>query len=452
LPVRHFNCACCSSFGEFRLKKKLRIAINAQIPSGSGAGGIETVLRILTALGRLDDGDEEYVFISHWADPDWLKPLLSERQTIVCAPQMEATQKPRRAENLRRVLRPLARGIKRMVAPQPREQSIGVPTSNGFYESLNCDVIHFPYQDYVFCRVPTVYNPHDLQHLHYPQFFAPEEIQRREIVYRTACRAAHTVVTGSQFVKRDVADRYEISADKIQVIPWSPPATVRHEFTEKEASAVFEKYDCPPRPFALYPAMTWEHKNHIRLLEAVALLRERDGLKINVVCTGHKNSFYPQIERRLRDLRLDGQIKFTGIVDYKELKLLYRTAQFVVIPTLFEAASGPLFEAWQHGAPAACSSVTSLPEQAAGAALFFDPFSVEEIADAIKKMSSDENLRAELVARGVSRLENFDPERTSKAYRAVYRKAAGAALTDEDEHLLNWDWMRDSRRGFRTAS
>jgi glycosyltransferase involved in cell wall biosynthesis len=414
-----------------------------QIPSGSGAGGIETVLRILTALGRLD-GDEEYVFIGHWSDPDWLKPLLSERQTIVRAPQPEARQKQRRAENFRRVLRPLARGIKRMVAPQPSKQSVGVPTSDGFYENLNCDVIHFPYQDYVSCQVPTVYNPHDLQHLHYPKFFAPEEIQRREIIYRAACRAAHTVVTASQFVKQDVAERYEISAGKIQVIPWAPPAAALHDFTEKDASAVFEKYDFPPRPFVLYPAMTWEHKNHIRLLEAVALLRESELLKINVVCTGHKNSFYPQIERRLHDLKLEEQIKFTGIVDYKELGLLYRKAQFVIIPTLFEAASGPLFEAWQHGVAAACSSITSLPEQAAGAALFFDPFSVEEIATAIKKMSSDENLRAEFIARGFSRLQNFDPERTSKAYRAVYRKAAGVCLKDEDKHLLSWDWMRDA--------
>ena len=425
------------------MKRKLRIAINAQIPSGSGAGGIETVLRVLTSLNRLD-GDEEYVFIGHWSDSDWLKPLLSERQTIVCAPPPEKYQ-PNQTETFKRILgplRPLARNIKRLIMPP--KVNISVPVSDGFYESLNCDVIHFPYQDYVHCRVPTVYNPHDLQHLHYPEFFAPEEIQRREIVYPAACRAAHTVVVASQFVKQDVTQRYGISADKIQVVPWSPPETASNEFTEKDVSFLFEKYGCPPHPFILYPAMTWEHKNHIRLLEAVHLLREREELKINVICTGHKNSFYPRIERRLHELKLESQVKFTGVVTSKDLSLLYRQAQFIIIPTLFEAASAPLFEAWQHGAAVACSSVTSLPEQAAGAALFFNPFSVEEIANAVKTMTSDEALRAEFRSRGFRRLRNFDGERTAKAYRAVYRRAAGVVLSDEDRHLLKWDWMRDS--------
>ncbi|MDQ3132757.1 MAG: glycosyltransferase family 4 protein [Acidobacteriota bacterium] len=426
------------------MKKKLRIAINAQIPSGSGTGGIETVLRTLTSLNQLD-GDEEYVFIGHQSDADWLKPLLGERQTLVCAPQPEQN-KPNQTETLKRVLgtlRPLARVVKRFVVP-PRKAQVSVPTSDGFYENLNCDVIHFPYQDYVYCRVPTVYNPHDLQHLHYPEFFAPEEIQRREIVYPAACRAAHTVVVASQFIKQDVMQKYGTKAEKIQVIPWSPPETALDEFTEQDADALFEKYECPPRPFILYPAMTWEHKNHIRLLEAVALLRERERLKINVVCTGHKNSFYPRIERRLHELKHEEQVKFTGIVEYKELSIFYRRAQFVIVPTLFEAASAPLFEAWQHGVAVACSSVTSLPKQAAGAALLFNPFSVEEIAAAVKTMASDETLRAEFRARGFRRLQNFDMERTLKAYRAVYRKTAGIGLSDEDRHLLNRDWTRDS--------
>ncbi|HEY0049309.1 MAG TPA: hypothetical protein VGB68_08500, partial [Pyrinomonadaceae bacterium] len=187
------------------MKKKLRIAINAQIPLGSGTGGIETVLRALTALGRLGDGDEEYVFIGHWSDPDWLKPFLGERQTIVSAPRPQEN-KPTAAENFKRSLgrlRPLAGKVKRAFAPQSRVQSpptrICVPVSDGFYENLGCDVIHFPYQDYVYCRVPTVYNPHDLQHLHYPDFFSPEEIERREIIYPAACRAAGTVVVASEF-------------------------------------------------------------------------------------------------------------------------------------------------------------------------------------------------------------------------------------------------------------
>ncbi len=144
----------------------------------------------------------------------------------------------------------------------------------------------------------------------------------------------------------------------------------------------------------------------------------------------------------MNELGLGRQVKFLGLVPREELSALYRAAQFVFIPTLFEAASAPVFEAWQHGAPVACSSVTSLPEQAAGAALLFDPFDVEAIARALARMATEEGLREELRRSGARRLDDFSLERTAKAYRAVYRRAAGLELGEEDRRLLGWDWMR----------
>ena len=135
------------------IKKKLRIAINAQIPAGSGAGGIETVLRVLISLTQLG-GDEEYVFITHPTEPDWLKPFLGERQTIVRAPHPSQYQ-PTKKEKIKRVLgplRPFVRGVKNLVAPAAPQENFSIPISGGFFESLNCDVVHFPYQDYVYCK------------------------------------------------------------------------------------------------------------------------------------------------------------------------------------------------------------------------------------------------------------------------------------------------------------
>lgn len=427
-------------------KRKIRIGINAQVCPGGGTSSLENVLRILASVGRLE-GDEEYVFITPWSNPDWLQPFLGERQTMVPAPpppmEIAAPERYMMVKSLMGPLLPFARAVKRLAAAQPKPM-FSVPVSGGFYESLNCDVIHFPFQEYAYCRLPTIYNPHDLQHLHYPEFFAPDVIKRRETIYPAACRAARIVVVASQFIKQDLIEKYGVEAEKIQVIPWSPPEIVFREFFENEIADVLAKYECPPRPFMLFPAMTWEHKNHLRLLKAIALLRDRDGFIVNLVCTGYKHPFYEQIERVLRKLKLENQVQFTGVVSIEELSLLYRQAQFVIIPTLFEAASGPLYEAWQHDVAAACSAVTSLPEQAAGAALLFDPLSVEHIAGAVKKMSSDEKLRAEMRRRGQLRLADFDLERTTKAYRAVYRKTAGAELTEEDRYLLKWDWMRDS--------
>lgn len=436
------------------MKERLRVAINAQLKPDGGSGGIVTVLRAMTALARLEDGPEEYVFIGPHDSPEWLHSILPPGQTVVRGPA-PVEWSPDRLEPLKRALgplRPAARGIRRMLGATVQTMESGTsglaslktfepPPPPNFYEGLGCDVIHFPFQSYEPCGLPTVYNPHDLQHLHHPEFFTPTEIARREKLYPAACRAAHTLVVASEFVKRDVVERYRIDPRKIQVIPWAPPPLPESP-TAEDFPALRRKYGLSDRPFALYPAMTWEHKNHLRLLEALARLRDRDGLELRFVCTGYKTDFWSRVESRVNELGLAGQVDFLGMVAREELSALYRAAQFVFAPTLFEAASAPLFEAWQHGAPVACAAVTSLPEQAAGAALLFDPFDIESIARSLARMMTDEGLRYELRRLGARRLGDFSLERTAKAYRAVYRRAAGLGLSEEDRWLLGWDWMR----------
>ncbi|HEX7318035.1 MAG TPA: glycosyltransferase family 1 protein [Pyrinomonadaceae bacterium] len=438
------------------MKERLRVAINAQLKPDGGSGGVVTVLRALAALASLEDGPEEYVFIGPHDSAEWLRSILPPGQTIVRGPS-PVEWRPDPLEPFKRALgplRPAARGIKRMLGATVQTAESGTsrlsslktlaPPPKNFYEGLGCDVIHFPFQSYEPCGLPTVYNPHDLQHLHHPEFFTPSEISWRENHYPAACRAAHTVAVASEFVKRDVVERYHIEPRKVQVIPWAPPPL--HASSDAvDFSTLKSKYGLSDRPFVLYPAMTWEHKNHLRLLEALARLRDRNGLELRFVFTGYKTDFWPRVEGRVSELGLAGQVDFLGMVAREELSALYRAARFVFVPTLFEAASAPLFEAWQHGAPVACSSVTSLPEQASGAALLFDPFDVEAIAHALARMTTDEGLRNELKHLGARRLNDFSLERTAKAYRAVYRRAAGLGLNEEDQRLLGWNWMREGR-------
>jgi glycosyltransferase involved in cell wall biosynthesis len=248
------------------------------------------------------------------------------------------------------------------------------------------------------------------------------------------------VVTGSQWVKDDVCLQYNVHPGKIAVIPWAPPTQAYEHASEAEDLAARRKFNLPG-DFAFYPAMTWPHKNHLRLLEALAYLKKERGLIIPLVCTGNRGPFWPKIEQAIETLQLRDQVHFLGLVSRKELQFIYRTCGFVIVPTLFEAASGPVFEAWNAGAAAACSTVTSLPQQVGDAALLFDPYDVADIARALQTLHGQPPLRQELIAKGRRRLNDFNWERTARAYRAVYRRAAHAALSDEDRKLLSWDWM-----------
>ncbi|MCX7858325.1 MAG: glycosyltransferase family 4 protein [Deltaproteobacteria bacterium] len=416
---------------------RLRIAISAELLPGGIYGGIEQfVISLVKSLGQLNDGSEEYVIIGHYHKAGWLKPFLGLNQKLVKAPP------PTRMEPFKRLLGPLRgpvgkvwRYSKRFFCHSQQVNLLSVPESNGFYESLGVDLIHFPHQQFVKCKLPTVYNPHDLQHLHYPQFFRSEDIELRNMIYKTGCAYAYAVIAESQWVKNDIISNYGINPEKVTVIMRGAPTQLYEPVSEKILLKLKKKFKLP-ETFVLYPAQTWPHKNHIRLLEAISLLHTKEALSIKLVCTGKKNEFWPVIKKRIRELRLEEQVRFLGFVSPVEIRALYRIAQFVIFPSLFEGGGFPVVEAFSEGVPCACSSVTSLPEYGGDAVLYFDPTSVESIAHALYLMSTDSHLRKTLKEKGKERSKLFDWHKTAKTYRALYRKIAGLTLSEEEEQLL----------------
>jgi glycosyltransferase involved in cell wall biosynthesis len=411
----------------------MKVAIDAQILPGVTGGIAVAVKSLLQGLGQLE-GPEQYVVV---VDSDeqqaWLTPFLAPNQRLVMRPR----PRPGLGQRLKsRFLSPVARYLR-----GPHDGRGEVPVSGGFHESLGCDVLHLPTQSFVLCALPTVYNPHDLQHLRYPQFFSPRLIAWREAIYPAGCHFAQTVVVGSQWVKDDVIRRYRVDADKIQVIPEAAPTQSSAEPTPEDLERTRRTYQLES-PFVLFPGVTWAHKNHLRLFEALARLRDDRGLTVRLVCTGARYAaFWPRIEAGIDQFKLAGQARFLGYVADADLRALYRLASGLVFPSLYEASSLPIFEAWLDGLPVACSNATALPEQVRDAALLFDPTDVGAIAEAIVRVTSDAELRRDLRAKGYERLKDFDLLRTAKAYRAVYRRAGGFPLTDEDRWLLGWDWM-----------
>jgi glycosyltransferase involved in cell wall biosynthesis len=167
----------------------------------------------------------------------------------------------------------------------------------------------------------------------------------------------------------------------------------------------------------------------------MARLRDDHSVSVPLICTGRLSGYWPTIDERRHRLGLVEQARFIGFVDPIQLRALYRLAQFVIFPSLFEGGGFPIVEAFAEGTPVACSTATSLPEYAGDAAFLFEP-TVAGIAEAVRLMTTDERLRSTLRERGARRRGAFSWERTAQTYRALYRRVAGRPLARDDLSLL----------------
>jgi glycosyltransferase involved in cell wall biosynthesis len=409
----------------------LRVAIDVRALPGVSGGIAQAVASLVQALGRLTDGPEHYTIVADTAKQlDWLRPMIASNQQLVLRPE------PRGSRWLSG-LKPTIRRIQNALT-LPRHWP-EVQISDGFYESLGCDLIHFPTQNFRVCALPAVYNPIDLQHLHYPQFFDAQEIAQRETIYRTGCDLARALIVNSNWIKDDLVREYRVDPAKVHVVPEAPSTASSDEPSPREMAELKKKYRLDDR-FVLYPGTTWPHKNHLRLFEALAFLRDERGERLQLVCTGARyEPFWPSIEAGVRELSLSSQVNFLGYVPQEELRALYRLASCLVLPSVFEANSLPIFEAWLEGTPVACANATGLPEQVDDAGVLFDPHDAVSMAQALAAIVTDRSMQATLRARGHRRLKHFDWDRTARSYRAIYRRVAGRVSSNDEVGLMAFE-------------
>jgi glycosyltransferase involved in cell wall biosynthesis len=413
-------------------ERPLRVVVDARRQAEGSAGGTEqVVIGLAHGLSTLTDSPDEYLFLTSPPDDQWIAPYLSGGCRVLRS--VAAAPRPTWRGRLKAIA-PL-RAVWDRVSPALGPRIVRVPESDGTIERAGAEVMHFPRQSAFLTAVPSVYQPHDLQHLHLPEYFTARERLGREGTYRAFCAQAQTVVMMTRWGKDDLTTHYDLPRTKVCVVPGASVLDAYAEPTGADIDAARARLALPEQ-FAFFPAQTFPHKNHLTLLEALAIARDRLGTTIPLVASGHQNDFFPRIARRVSDLHLDTQVQFVGFVRPVELRALYRMARCMVFPSSFEGWGLPVVEAFQEGTPVACADATSLPEVAGDAALLFPADSPTEMAEQLVRLWRDDGLRARLTARGRERAAALSWTRTARIFRAHYRRIAGCQLGAEDCDLL----------------
>ena len=390
----------------------MRLLVECRTIVPGTSGGIENfVYALVRGLLELDTEDEIRLDVPPGTTAAWEARLPS-------SPRLRFAEDPFVARYRRwsRAVPPLrwAVGVARRVRPSATRPLEGPRRKWVAEASAWADVVYYPFQRdaLVHHGVPTVLTMHDFFD------FDMAGDGRWAAVERANLSRVDRIVTSWPFPQRRLAELFPERAASAAMIPFlfDRPAP-----TAGRAGA--------PERLLLYPAATAPHKNHEALLRALGLLRARGEESVRLVCTGPMDAAAVQ---RLSDLAtsmgVGGDVEFRGFVSREEVHGLYARAAAVVAPTLYEAFSGAVLEAFQRGLPVACSRIPALEETIAfldGSARFFDPHQPASIADAIRDILAQPEEYMEGSRRAGRALSGLAPHVTAARYREVFAWAAG---------------------------
>ena len=260
---------------------------------------------------------------------------------------------------------------------------------------------------------PAVVTVHDLAWLHYPEAYDPADLRMQTQVVPRSIRRAAYVIAVSQSTADDISRHFDISKDRIAVTPLGVSAAFSPDGPGIED--LLPQADKLASGFILHTGGHHPRKNLPRLLQAYAVLKDEMPEAPPLVITGDATS------STVRGLRADAKslgmldsLIFPGELDEAIMARLYRSATVAVYPSLYEGFGLPIIEAMASGIPVVTSNRSSMPEVAGDAALLVDPERPDELAAALKRLLSEPDLRAELIAKGISRSHEFTWDRTAR--------------------------------------
>ncbi|NNC96402.1 MAG: glycosyltransferase family 4 protein [Chitinophagales bacterium] len=243
-------------------------------------------------------------------------------------------------------------------------------------------------------KVPTVMVIHDLAFEHYPEFVSKTAARFYKQNVPKYAEKARRIATVSEFSKRDIHEKYDVPLDKIDVV-YNGASHVFRPFNDHEKTLVKQTHT-NGKEFFLYTGAIHPRKNIRRLLLSFDAFKEQTGSNMKLVLAGRQAWMYEDILEAYKEMNHRVDVIMKGHVDQSLLADLVGSATALVYVSLFEGFGIPIVEAMQADTPVITSDTSSMTEIGGDAALLIDPYSIDEIVAAMKKITTDETTRMEL--------------------------------------------------------
>ena len=281
------------------------------------------------------------------------------------------------------------------------------------------DVLFVPAHVLPFTRgLPrSVVTIHDVGYRYFPEAHTRRQRLYLDLSTRWSVRRAQRVICVSAATAADVSRFYGRDRAGLAIV---------HEAADPQlppAPAMPERYNLG-RPYAFFIGTIQPRKNISRMLAAYAQLIRSQPVTWDLVLAGKPGWLSERLYRQARKLGLEKHVHFLGFVPQSDAVGLMQQARFLCFPSLFEGFGLPVLEAQHLGVPVMTANNSALPEVAGEGALYVDPHSVDEIADAMLRLSQDEELRTRLIRAGHANARRFSWRKAAEETLAVLVQAA----------------------------
>lgn len=249
-------------------------------------------------------------------------------------------------------------------------------------------------------RVATIF---DLSFLHFPLMFNKQDLWQLTNWTKFSVQNADQIITISNFSKQDIINQYKVDKNKI---------TVAYPGYDK---SIFRPGNKNRDNYIIYIGTIQPRKNLVRLIEAVSKIEN-----LNLIIAGKQGWMYEETLKAPKGFGIEERVKFTGFLPDDELAKLLRGAQAFILPSLWEGFGITVVEAMACGTPVIVSNVSSLPEIVGKAGLLVDPYSVDQIEQAIRTIVSDKKLHQKYTKLSLAQAEKFSWEKMAKIVLKVF--------------------------------
>ena len=276
-------------------------------------------------------------------------------------------------------------------------------------------------------NIKTVVTIHDLIFERFPKTYHLDERYTHRWKIKRACKIADLVIAISEQTKNDLIELYGVSPQKITVCYQSCNPIFEKTISEIEKKNIKKKYQLPDQYFLFVSSIT-ARKNLIAICRAMIILKDTLAIPLVIIGDGkiEKNEVKQLmkengIEHRLlflNELSAAKEDSFTSAADFPAI---YQQAFALVYPSIFEGFGLPILEAMWSGLPVICSRVSSMPEVAEDAALYFAPEDTNQLAQHLQAIASDQQLVKILKDKGREQAKKFSTENYANQIIKIYK-------------------------------